>query len=332
LGREMDMRLRLGNVVYLLAGVVIGLSAGLFILKGATDLSLVFAALGVLLLVGQVGVAYRQASAEEAARRDSRAHELRVRNEDLFAAHSRDLAKLSITPLVDATIGDSPNCDLLVKIPDRPTSAASPVAALWNWESGRRHLIAEPDVGPTWVRIETAMASYLKASGEWESTFRAKLEGLLDSVIGPGFVPWNSLVAPPPSKGYVPDQFRWNVRSGLKGGAPSNLREIEVVQGVRGVSTGGGTPLVATSSGEPVDVQKVSQILTTLSTDPELRSALAVEEDAMEIAKSVIDISRYKLRVYAARVELSGRVSGDCDVCRQLIPRISRDSLTTSED
>jgi len=178
-------------------------------------------------------------------------------------------------------------------------------------------------IEPSWRQIEESMRSFAEAYGAWERMFRQRLDESLSARLGAGFAVGNPWGTNPPEKGFQPDQFWFSVRQGLKGLNLGALRAIEVAPGVSGVSTGGLNPLVYSPAATPFDPAHVMLVLTDLCGDSELRRLLATEDASLATAKQALETNRYSLRVHAARVQMSGRVAGDCDVCKQLRPRIS---------
>ncbi|MGB7123479.1 MAG: hypothetical protein WBE40_01290 [Thermoplasmata archaeon] len=305
-------------------GMLVGIAISLFVLRGVSDISVIFAGLGVLLLVGQVALAYRQSEVETESREEARGHELRVRNEDLFAGHSRQLAELTFVPLQDAVLGDSPGCEVKVVLPDRPNPQSSPVGALWNWSYGRKHILQDHDLGPVWRTVEERLAAFKAASDGWEDYLDSRLRVIIPSSFGPDFRRSENYWAhDAPVKGYSYDLIRMYVRQGAEALGYFTLSERDNGRGVWGLNPGGPHPFIFSDDRTLLNQDRLMSMLRELATDPELLRLRAIEESARDAARASLDATKPILRAFIPRVQLSERVPGDCEICTELKPRIS---------
>jgi hypothetical protein len=314
-------RFGLRDAVFLVAGGLIGLAVAFLWLKGVSDLSVVTAILGVLILGGQLALGYRQTQGEE----EGRQHELRIRNEDLFAQHSRDIARLTLLPLMDAEVGSSPECNIMVDIPDRSGAAKSPIEALWNWKFGQEHVRSSHSaLTGYWELVVIARAGYIEAARAWQGRFLNRLAELVASAYGSEFGPGEPWNPGPNQRGYNIQGFRNLVRNDPKTFDGWGFAVSGVFPPVKEVNVASNWHLVYSPEIAEPDAAKVKAIARELASDPELIALLEKEKQESEkVAKTLKDLAPI-LRDEVPRVELSGRLAGECEICRDLVPRISR--------
>lgn len=299
-------------------GVVIGITVGLFILSGVSAASVLFGGLGVAILVGQLALGYRQARGEA----ESRTHELRVRNEDLFATHARALAEQSLQRLQNAWVSNDPPQIQVYRLDQSGTG--EPIDGLPNWDYALTHLLQEPGTGGRWKEVERAFGAYKQAAREWDTEFTSQLTTQIEAELGPGWEagkPWGRHI---PERGFDPELVRQVVRWGEDGTPLSPLNVGPSGRNLFGIGLATGTGFFA-KSGATLQPAKVEKITSVLVADESLSRLRRIEDDSAESAASKLLALRSDLKLFAERVHLSGRLPGDCAVCAPLQPRISRE-------
>jgi hypothetical protein len=307
----------LTGLLFLGAGIIIGVSIELYVLQGVNAASLLFGGLGVAILIGQLAIGYRQSHAEE----ESRQHELRLRNEDLFTYHSRSLAEQSLLRLRDIWASDPPPQAFVYRTDG--SGAGEPVDSMPNWEFARKHLLQEPETGILWKQVESAITAYREAYGKWETRFQELLSTLIKEQLGEGFLPGKPWGKAAPARGYDPDTIRTTVRWAEQGTPHPAPTPGPAGQGITGLSLGGQGVGFFAKDPTILKPEQIEVILRKLELDETLTTLRGAEDEAKECADTVLVPARESLRIYAERVHLSGRLAGMCDVCAPLVPRIS---------
>jgi hypothetical protein len=317
-----DLKPSGASIVYLVAGIVLGVGFVLIFFGGQTNLSIAIAALGALLVAGQLILGYRQLQGED----NYRDHEIRLRNEDLFITHSRSLAERTFAPLAEAWVGSPPEANILVRPDAINGGPILRIESLWNWSYGLPHLRAESEskAAGYWAWVDIDCQIYQQAAAEWEKEFRAELENLVSTLLGSGFVPVDGIDKNIPDRTYNMNQIRILVGAMLSSVVvlqPSQVTDAGL--GYAGISPPSATPVVVVRNRRDVDPTHVDTLLRTLGGSAALADLWRKLDEAYNRTRKALEDAKPFIRLFADRVQLSGRLLGECDICRPLVPRIS---------